>query len=139
MSWAQLKLGAIDLTSGYIVLRAGDGGLKPNLIAQTVPYRNSDGARLVYAREGESPRVLHVEIHGSTIDDTKAKEAAIRAALVSARNYPRTGTAITYIEQSTGETTAQTWKVLWGRWDRTYELLVAGRLDGMLTLALSAA
>jgi hypothetical protein len=139
MSWHTLTLGSIDLTSGYTVLRAGDGGLKPNLLAQTVPYRNSDGARLVFAREAESPRVLHVEIHGSDIDDTKAKEAAIRAALVAARNYPRTGTALVYTERSTGETTAQQWKVLWGRWDRSYELLVAGRLDGILTLALSAA
>lgn len=137
MSWTQLKLGSIDLTSGYTVLRAGDGGLNQANQSTIVPLRASDGARLGYHRRGQQTRPLHIEIAGDDYEDSVAKETALIAALIQAENYPRTGTLVTYIEQEASEAAAQTWKVLKGEWQRTYELMIAGQIAGMLTLELS--
>jgi hypothetical protein len=141
MTWAQLKLGSIDLTgSGYRVLRAGDGGMKIDDLGKDVPLRSSDGGRASYGRFGPNTRVLHIEVSGGgNITTAEANRDALIAELIAARNYPRTGTVKTYIEQQTGGG-ASTYKILRGSYDWTYTLQhVANEIEMTVTLRLSKA
>lgn len=141
MSWAQLKIGSLDLTSAsYSVLRAGDGGLKIDDLSKDVPLRSSDGGRLAYGRYGPATRQLHIEVKGAgSIATAEANRDALIAELLAARNYPRTGTAKLYVEQMTGGS-AMTWKILRATYEWTYTLQhMASEIEMTVMLRLSQA
>lgn len=141
MSLTVLTLGSINLLDGtkYLPTHESDQGWDPSFSAMIAGLRSSDGARLATARIGETRRVLQIVCLGADYNTVRANANAIDAVLIQARNFPRTGTLVTFSEQDSSESGPDTWKVLAGLYRRSSSLRPSGLIEGVVTLHLTKA
>lgn len=134
-------LGSVNLLdeTKYICVHEGDQGWDPNFALTVVGLRASDGARLGASRIGETRRSFQVVCLGANYLTSRANADAIDAVLIQARNFPRTGTLISYLETDSSESVGDSWKVLAGLFKRLNTLRPSGLIEGVLTLSLSKA
>jgi hypothetical protein len=139
MTLSTHTLGSLNLLDGtkYICVFEGEQGWDPAFKLNVVGLGSTDGARLGSARIGATRRAFQIVALGADYNASRTNADAIDAELIKARNWPRTGALITYVEQDTSESTPDTWKVLGGVLKRTNAIRPAGIVEGVLTLTLS--